>query len=150
MTNSTIRAKLYHIRSKYGPSQAKKALRRYLFDRQHHMCFYCGKFAPNPQYLTIDHIYPKSKGGSEGVGNLALVCWLCNQTKGGEVVPYVPFSNVMSITRFVIDLSKTRVGRIFLRIMIMLTRKSGVNPPPILTRLLDEFQTERDQTKQQR
>ena len=32
--------------------------------------------------LTIDHIYPKSKGGTDHVENLWLLCGACNSSKG--------------------------------------------------------------------
>jgi hypothetical protein len=36
--------------------------------------------------LTIDHIHPKSRGGSDRVSNLALACLPCNQKKGNREV----------------------------------------------------------------
>jgi hypothetical protein len=36
--------------------------------------------------LQIEHIYPKSKGGSDRISNLGLACQACNQKKGAQDV----------------------------------------------------------------
>jgi 5-methylcytosine-specific restriction endonuclease McrA len=52
-------------------------------------CFYCGvdtrnrRFAPtDPGYLNMDHKTPLSRGGSDGIDNLAVACRRCNAEKG--------------------------------------------------------------------
>lgn len=37
------------------------------------------------RYATIDHVIPKSKGGTWDKGNLVLACYSCNQIKGNKV-----------------------------------------------------------------
>ena len=58
-------------------------LREYLLTKWRHQCAYCGaKEVP----LEIEHIHPKSKGGSDSVSNLAIACHKCNQKKGDQHV----------------------------------------------------------------
>lgn len=58
-------------------------LREYLLEKWHRTCVYCGiKDVP----FEIEHIHPKSKGGSNRVGNLVLACRECNQKKGNQDV----------------------------------------------------------------
>ncbi|WP_414039402.1 RNA-guided endonuclease IscB [Acidithiobacillus sp. M4-SHS-6] len=58
-------------------------VREYLLEKWGRKCAYCdAEHTP----LTIDHIHPKSKGGSDRVSNLALACHTCNQRKGNGSV----------------------------------------------------------------
>lgn len=58
-------------------------VREYLLEKWGRKCVYCdAKDVP----LNIDHIYPKSCGGSDRVSNLALACIPCNQKKGAQDV----------------------------------------------------------------
>ena len=55
------------------------------------MCEYCGREPLQPyndkrrDFLTIDHITPKSKGGSDEISNLKVCCLDCNKRKGSDV-----------------------------------------------------------------
>lgn len=53
-------------------------VREYLLEKWGRKCAYCD--AENLP-LTIDHIHPKSLGGSDRVSNLTLACFPCNQRK---------------------------------------------------------------------
>lgn len=44
-------------------------------------CWYCGKQI-EPQRLTRDHVFPQSKGGSNDMDNIIMVCKNCNSSKG--------------------------------------------------------------------
>ena len=58
-------------------------VREYLLEKFGRTCVYCGeKDTP----LNIDHIRPRSGGGSNRVSNLALACVSCNQSKGNMAV----------------------------------------------------------------
>jgi len=58
-------------------------VREYLLEKWGRRCAYCGK---ENVPLTIDHIHPKSRGGSDRVSNLTLACLPCNQKKGNRDV----------------------------------------------------------------
>ena len=49
---------------------------RGILERDEHICQYCGK-----RGVTIDHVIPKSRGGSNAPANLVAACYPCNQKK---------------------------------------------------------------------
>jgi len=57
------------------------AVREYLLEKWHRKCAYCGK---KDIPLEVEHIVPKSRGGSDRVSNLTLSCHRCNQEKGNK------------------------------------------------------------------
>ena len=52
-----------------------------LYQRQGGYCAGCDHHF-QPRNLTIDHVVPSSKGGSDDVANVQLLCHACNQLKG--------------------------------------------------------------------
>ncbi len=58
-------------------------LREYLLEKWNRKCAYCGG---TDTRLEIEHIQPKSKGGSDRVSNLAIACHSCNQAKGNQEI----------------------------------------------------------------
>lgn len=57
--------------------------KEYLLEKWGRACAYCGKeHVP----LEVEHIAPKSRGGSDRVFNLTLACHECNQKKGNRLV----------------------------------------------------------------
>ena len=56
-------------------------IREYLLLKWEHHCAYCGI---NDCPLEIEHIVPKSRGGSNRISNLTLACHNCNQKKGNR------------------------------------------------------------------
>ena len=56
-------------------------VREYLLEKWGRRCAYCG--AENVP-LEVEHIVPKSRGGSDRVSNLALACETCNRSKGNQ------------------------------------------------------------------
>jgi len=56
-------------------------IREFLLEKWNRTCAYCGvKDTP----LEIEHINPRSKGGSNRVSNVCLACNPCNQKKGNQ------------------------------------------------------------------
>ncbi|ADE13570.1 HNH endonuclease [Nitrosococcus halophilus Nc 4] len=55
-------------------------LREYLLARHQHTCAYCHGLSKD-SILEIEHILPKSLGGTDRVGNLVVACRTCNQHK---------------------------------------------------------------------
>lgn len=56
-------------------------IREYLLEKYKRTCAYCSKFDIP---LQVEHIVPKSKGGSDRVSNLTISCHKCNQKKGNK------------------------------------------------------------------
>lgn len=55
-----------------------------VFYRDHFRCRYCGRTPADNIKLTIDHVYPKSKGGKEEKINLVTACQNCNSHKSDK------------------------------------------------------------------
>ncbi len=66
--------------------------RRKIYDRDGWRCHYCrhevvvGVPHEHPQRATIDHMRPKSSGGTDNPENLLTCCHRCNYEKGN--IPY--------------------------------------------------------------
>jgi len=56
-------------------------VREYLLDKWGRKCVYCGK---TDVPLQVEHIIPKSRGGTDRVSNLTLACKTCNVKKGNQ------------------------------------------------------------------
>ena len=54
--------------------------RQNIFKRDGFQCQYCAK----KEHLTLDHVVPKTKGGSSTWENLTTACNRCNARKGGQ------------------------------------------------------------------
>jgi 5-methylcytosine-specific restriction endonuclease McrA len=58
-------------------------LRHYLLTKWEHRCAYC---SASSIPLEIDHVQPRSQGGSNRVSNLVIACHPCNQAKGVQAL----------------------------------------------------------------
>jgi 5-methylcytosine-specific restriction endonuclease McrA len=58
-------------------------VKEYLLEKWGRRCVYCGKEGVP---LEIDHVVPKSRGGTDRVSNLTIACHKCNQKKGNQPV----------------------------------------------------------------
>jgi 5-methylcytosine-specific restriction enzyme A len=56
------------------------SVRQYVFQRNNYQCQSCFKTNQEIQ-LTIDHIIPLAKGGSNDISNLQTLCLQCNTKK---------------------------------------------------------------------
>lgn len=57
--------------------------RKLLIKRDQNSCQYCGKKL-NSSQITIDHVIPKSLGGTTSFTNCVVSCFLCNNKKAGR------------------------------------------------------------------
>ena len=64
-------------RAKKKARAIPKAIRRAVFARDNYQCVHCGA----QKALTLDHIFPFSKGGSNDLENLQVLCKACNFKK---------------------------------------------------------------------
>ena len=71
-------------------------LREYVLEKWQRKCAYCGAGAIP---LEIEHIVPKSRGGSNRASNLALACHACNQRKGQQTAAEFGFPQVQAKAR---------------------------------------------------
>ena len=77
MTSNT---KLYGAAYQQGILYQTK-LRSYLFKKYNGQCVYCGAKA-----TEIDHVIPKSSGGTNSIHNLVASCRSCNQMKSNKTL----------------------------------------------------------------
>jgi 5-methylcytosine-specific restriction endonuclease McrA len=72
---------LHLLRYDRFPSHAVRLTRRNLLLRDDYQCQYC-KCRPGIRELNIDHVLPRSRGGSDSWDNLVVSCRSCNLKKG--------------------------------------------------------------------
>ena len=58
-------------------SRTLRANRNRIYKRDGHQCVYCG----SNKNLTLDHVFPKSRGGKNEWTNLVTSCFKCNLKK---------------------------------------------------------------------
>ena len=63
-------------------AHSRKITRRAIFARDGWSCQYCGT---GHGTLTVDHVIPRSKGGSSGWDNIVTCCAPCNRRKGDRL-----------------------------------------------------------------
>jgi len=68
------------LRPKRKKAWISNSLRKQVFERDSYRCQHCGGW----HNLSIDHIYPESKGGRTEIGNLQTLCMPCNMKKGAN------------------------------------------------------------------
>jgi len=65
------------------PRKPVKFNRRNIYARDRNHCQYCGKKYPSSE-LSLDHVTPRSMGGTNGWENIVCACTRCNVKKGGR------------------------------------------------------------------
>ena len=61
--------------------------RHAIYRRDDFTCAYCGRrYKAHQSRLTLDHIQPRAKGGSNKSTNLVTCCDTCNTTKGAKTL----------------------------------------------------------------
>ena len=73
------KAYVYNLQTT-SSAEAKRLWRRALKEKWHVKCAYCG----DGNNLTIDHVVPRCKGGTDFTKNVVCCCSDCNQRKGHE------------------------------------------------------------------
>ena len=66
-------------------------VREYLLEKWNRKCVYCGK---KDVPLEVEHINPKSRGGSNRISNLTLACEPCNKKKGKQTAAEFGFPQI--------------------------------------------------------
>ena len=61
-------------------TEAKRLWRKQIKESWDNKCAYCG----SEEDLTLDHVTPRSLGGSDTTDNVVCCCRSCNQSKGHE------------------------------------------------------------------
>lgn len=64
----------------WGLKKDRDNIARDLSRRFGWICWYCG-LKLDIGFFSLDHIVPRSLGGHDGIGNLALCCITCNRAK---------------------------------------------------------------------
>ena len=65
------------------PHQSRALSRKNILLRDRNTCQYCGEVLPSSE-LTLDHVIPRSRGGSSTWENLVACCHPCNRQKGNQ------------------------------------------------------------------
>jgi 5-methylcytosine-specific restriction endonuclease McrA len=71
-------------------------VREYLLEKWHRCCAYCGVTGVP---LEIEHMTPRSRGGSDRITNLTLACHACNQRKGRQTAAEFGFPELEALGR---------------------------------------------------
>lgn len=67
----------------------KPSIRKIIYERDEFVCQYCGNwlyenYKYNNRALTIDHLIPRSGGGTNEIENLVTCCFECNVIKNNK------------------------------------------------------------------
>jgi hypothetical protein len=71
-------------------------VREYLLEKWGRQCAYCHK---GNRPLQVEHIVPKTRGGTNRISNLTLACKSCNQNKGDRTAEEFGFPHIQAQAR---------------------------------------------------
>ena len=80
LINKRIIRLVKYVRIPFSSGFREYPKRKMIYKRDHYTCQYCGSIKD----LTIDHVIPKSKGGTNKWNNLVTCCRKCNLKKGNK------------------------------------------------------------------
>lgn len=98
MTNPEISGAMYQQGTLLGYE-----VKEYLLYKHNHTCAYCSGVSKDPR-LEVEHIQPKSKGGSNSIKNLVIACRNCNTAKGSLLL----LDWKSSLKKSALDLARTK------------------------------------------
>ena len=99
--NQNAPARRQHQSSRHQPTgcwiRRERRLALYLRDR--FTCNYCGRDLRNeaPENVTLDHLLPRSAGGSNEPTNLVVCCRSCNSSRQDK--PWMDFAPGFAVER---------------------------------------------------
>ena len=73
---------LNYVRIPFSKIVSHRPTKSAIYRRDGNKCQYCG----STKHLTIDHVIPRSKGGTEDWENLVVACSQCNTRKGDKLL----------------------------------------------------------------
>ena len=73
------------------------------------ICPYCQEGVPVPN-ISVDHITPRSRGGSDSIANIHLTCLACNHAKGN--LTHLEFMELMDFLATRPATKKNLMGRL--------------------------------------
>lgn len=78
-----------------GPPAERKIM---VWQRDKWRCRYCGEKLKSKAQATVDHVIPRSKGGSNRMANLVTACVPCNQAKADKMPGDIPATSPLAET----------------------------------------------------
>ena len=67
---------LYNLETS-SPQEARRLWRQSIREKWEHQCAYCG----SKENITLDHVIPQAKGGTDHITNVVCACESCNRAK---------------------------------------------------------------------
>lgn len=80
-----------------GMLYGEENVKMYVRARDRYTCVYCGEIMPTR--LEVDHVVPKSRGGSTTPDNLVASCHDCNQAKGNMTAEELGYPDIQKKVR---------------------------------------------------